>query len=114
MSWRFGFWSQRRRATAHPPLNDEDPRWRILFRVELHTLAQPVGRRGYNRMRGTIAKLASGSCRLEVRREDDGLFYFRHGSEFAAESLELSEQQAGDIYAAAFEAGDLPPQEPAS
>jgi hypothetical protein len=94
--------------SAHSPLSDEDPRWRIFFRVELHALAQAVGRRGYNRMQGTLAKLASGSGRLQVRQEDDGLFYFRHRFEFAAPSLEDAEQQARDIYAVAFEAGHLP------
>jgi hypothetical protein len=63
-------------------------------------------------MEGTLVELVSGSGRLEVRQEDDGLFYFRHRFELAAESLEDAEQQARDIYAAAFEAGDLPPPGP--
>jgi hypothetical protein len=93
-------------------LSDEDPRWRTFFRVELHALAHPVGRRGYNRMQAALAELASGSGRLQVRQEDDGQFYFRHGFEFAAESLEHAEQRARDIYAEAFEAGRLPPPGP--
>jgi hypothetical protein len=81
----------------------------MFFRVELHALAHPVGRRGYRRMQGALAELVSEPGRLQVIREDDGLFYFRQGFEFAAESLEDAERQARDIYTAAFEAGGLPP-----
>jgi hypothetical protein len=54
----------------------------VYYRVFLHALAHPVSRRGYRRIQGAIAPLASGSGRLEG--------------------------QARDIYATIFKAGDLP------